>query len=380
MEADLQRLVDIGAQENDTLDFKRDMYGAGDEEKREMLRDIVALANHRGGHIVVGMEQDEDGIAKQLVGTEKGNHVDRITSSCLTSIERRLNGLEVEDVELHDGKVALVIKVPASFSGPHMVTFKGLNQFWVRHGRQKAPMTVDQIGEAFDRAAQGVRLFESFITARKRRLKGAVGTATWMLLTTTPVSMRQEVVDVRDPAIKSILDERPIHPICQSELFVCRQAVPSLQGLRAEGKQSGELFDYIELHRNGHLEFATCRPWRREWTPPFIHARLTVCYMDRFLEIASALWQHLNLLVPLALSMTILNAHGLWLALGSELDPFEDMKKRPFTDEPNLELPPMYAEEIVRDRGIVLKTAADRLWNAFALEECTLLNQQGAWV
>jgi hypothetical protein len=51
-EAHLQRLVELGIQENDLLEYKRDMYGGGDEETREMLRDIAAMANHRVKSVV----------------------------------------------------------------------------------------------------------------------------------------------------------------------------------------------------------------------------------------------------------------------------------------------------------------------------------------
>ena len=46
---DLQWYVDHGVHEGDRLDYKQAMYGRGGEEKREMLRDITAFANHRGG-------------------------------------------------------------------------------------------------------------------------------------------------------------------------------------------------------------------------------------------------------------------------------------------------------------------------------------------
>lgn len=58
-EQDLQRLVNDEVQERDSVEYKRDMYGNSDDDKREMLKDIASMANHRGGYIVVGVEADE---------------------------------------------------------------------------------------------------------------------------------------------------------------------------------------------------------------------------------------------------------------------------------------------------------------------------------
>jgi len=374
---DIQRLVDLHIQESDTLEYKREMYGGADEDTREMIRDIVAMANHRGGHIVIGIEEDDDGAATQLIGVEKNDHVDRIRSSCLANIDRRLNGLDVEDVDLDNGKVAVVIKVPQSFNAPHMVTFRGLNQFWKRHGRQKEKMSVDELQEAFDSATQGVTLLERFIVERKRRLKERIGTATWMLLTATPLFVRHEVVDTTDDAIRAILEDRPPHPARRINLSSSR-FVPSLDGLRAEGTEGGELVDYIELHRNGHLEFATGSPWRqqdRDWIP----SELLVLFLERFLEISATLWQRLGLLVPLAFTLSVFNARGLWLGLPSGVDPFHDSRHRPFTDGQHLELPILYVEDVVGAHRTLLKRASDRLWNAFGQQSCGFLTDAGDW-
>jgi len=375
---DIQRLADLHIQESDTLEYKREMYGGADEDTREMIRDIVAMANHSGGHIVIGIEEDDDGAAAELVGVDKGGHVERIRSSCLANIDRCLNGLDVEDVELGSGKVAVVIKVPQSLGAPHMVTFKGLNQFWKRHGRQKEKMSVDELQEAFDSATQGVTLVERLIAERKRRLKVRIGTATWMLLTATPALMRHDIVDTRDDAIRAILEDRPPHPARRITLPSYRSVVPSLDGLRAESKEGGELVDYIELHRNGHLEFATRSPWR--WHDrDSIPSEVLVWYLERFLEITAALWQRLGLLVPLAFTLSVFNARGLWLALPSRVDPFHDSRDRPFTDDQDLELPILYVEEVVRAHRTLLKRASDRLWNAFGLESCPFLTDTGDW-
>src|SRR3989304_403607 len=125
---DLQRLVDEQVQERDTLEYKSTMYGNADDDKREMLKDISSIANHRGGYLIIGVEADDEGIPTRLEGIERGSHAERIQGSCLDNADKRILGLDVRDVQLSSGKVSVIVSIPESVNAPHMVTFKGLNQ------------------------------------------------------------------------------------------------------------------------------------------------------------------------------------------------------------------------------------------------------------
>ena len=50
-ERDLQELVDAQVPEGLRLEFKFTNYGKSDSEKRELLKDVSALANSHGGHL-----------------------------------------------------------------------------------------------------------------------------------------------------------------------------------------------------------------------------------------------------------------------------------------------------------------------------------------
>jgi predicted HTH transcriptional regulator len=65
-EADLNSLISAQAAEDERLEFKRDMYGPDADDTREMIRDITGFANHRGGLIMIGVEEDGDGIAVRV--------------------------------------------------------------------------------------------------------------------------------------------------------------------------------------------------------------------------------------------------------------------------------------------------------------------------
>src|SRR4051812_19667531 len=76
-EADLQALIATNTTEGRELDFKRDVYGASDADKREFLADISAFANTSGGHLVIGMEES-GGTATALVGLSVDPDAERL--------------------------------------------------------------------------------------------------------------------------------------------------------------------------------------------------------------------------------------------------------------------------------------------------------------
>src|SRR6266508_3467125 len=67
-EEDLLTLIGT-ASEGRVIDFKRDPIGTSDDAKREFLADVSSFANTVGGHVVIGMDEDE-GIASNLLGID----------------------------------------------------------------------------------------------------------------------------------------------------------------------------------------------------------------------------------------------------------------------------------------------------------------------
>jgi hypothetical protein len=68
-ESHLERLVAGGIREDADLDFKQQRYGNSDQDKREMAGDIAAMANERGGVIIIGI-RDENDVAVELTPVE----------------------------------------------------------------------------------------------------------------------------------------------------------------------------------------------------------------------------------------------------------------------------------------------------------------------
>ena len=65
-ESDIQNLFVNSVSERMNLEFKRDVFGGNDEAKRELLKDISALANSIGGDLIIGIDA-ADGVAKSII-------------------------------------------------------------------------------------------------------------------------------------------------------------------------------------------------------------------------------------------------------------------------------------------------------------------------
>ncbi|MEV0307817.1 AlbA family DNA-binding domain-containing protein [Nonomuraea fuscirosea] len=52
--------------EAEDLEYKRELYGNGDSQRRELCKDVAALANTRGGLLVVGIQENDQGRAIAL--------------------------------------------------------------------------------------------------------------------------------------------------------------------------------------------------------------------------------------------------------------------------------------------------------------------------
>ena len=374
-EADLDRLVKDGAQETDTAEFKWQMWGASDGDKWEMLKDIVSLANHRGGEIYVGI-RDKDGVAISVDGVEGEGHVERILSSCRSTIDRPLQGLNVHPVPLGNGRSVIVVRVPYSLNGPHMVTFKDRNQFWMRHGRQKARMTVDEIEDAFMRRFESETAVERFIAERKKRARTDAGAAPWLFLAVTPMFLRDDIIDPRDPQVQRLLTRPPEHPDHQLWILGDVDIRPSLAGLAGEYVQDGKTIRRREVHRNGHLEFGTRTFGSGE--PPTederlaIRAKQVALQTYSFLHLAVELYREQGVAGPVVLSMAVLNASSTQLVYGGLFTEHSARWK-----EERLDIPPIYLQELDTEFGTAVKRLNDRLWNAFRLHECPYVTEAG---
>jgi len=202
-----------------------------------MLKDITSMANHRGGYLLIGIDENEEGIPTNVVGIEPGNHVERITSCCLDNIDKRIIGLDVKEIPLSNRRVVIVVSIPESTNAPHMVTHTGLNQFWKRHGRQKDKITVDEIGEAFDRRLSNLNRLDRFLFTSRAEILETIGEQTYMIISASPAYLRDEVIfNIHDENLHNLIFNPPrLQQVVRTSIS-CGQPYHTVNGLRADNR------------------------------------------------------------------------------------------------------------------------------------------------
>lgn len=380
-EQDLQRLVDDQVQERDSVEYKRDIYGNSDEDKREMLKDITSMANHRGGYIVIGIEAADEGLPIDVIGIEPDNHVERIRNSCLNNIDKRIVGLDVEDISLSNNRVVIVISIPESVNAPHMVTYKGLNQFWKRHGRQKEKMTTHEIGEAFDKRLSNLNRLDRFLLLRKTEILEDIGEKTFMVISSSPALLLDEaILSVHDENLRGLILNTPRFAGGWGAIS-CGTPYPTINGLRADGRtpyypDNRPLTEYIEVFSNGFIEygklFVDINSQSRKYFAGVADTALIVNFMGFIQEVYD---QYLPLR-PLVVSFTIYNAKDMYLA-ASHGNPEEDRLVR--WQKQHLELGKLYTDNISEERKLLTKAICDRLYQAFNRERCNHFDDAGTF-
>jgi hypothetical protein len=145
----LRSLVESKVPESERLDYKREVYGKGDN--REIAKDVSALANTQGGHLVLGI-LDVEGEPTEIVGLEGINldaEIRRMDDVLRTSVQPSITGVRFKPIRDGERLAAIVVRVPRSWRAPHQVVANSTYRFYGRRARSNAPLDVDALRSLF---------------------------------------------------------------------------------------------------------------------------------------------------------------------------------------------------------------------------------------
>ena len=147
----------IGNQEENLwIEFKRQEYrrDPNDDEKhkREICKDVTAMANADGGYIFIGV-QEENGTAQGFFTVDKPSEiVSDVSNICRQSIEPAIQNLEVKtrSFEWNGNDITLVIiHIPPSDLRPHGFRWKGATNFVRRIDDHTTEYPMSELGVDF---------------------------------------------------------------------------------------------------------------------------------------------------------------------------------------------------------------------------------------
>jgi len=365
---DIQTLVENGVHENQNLEYKKVMWdldesigGGHDEKKREMLKDISAMANRNGGYFIIGIEEGGDGQALKIHNVvDAENQRDRLLSSLLTNISPRIPGIQIKCVGTEEEKT-LILHVPNSFRKPHMITFGGYNQFWARHDRQKSPMSIDEIEDAVINTVNITKNTETFFSERKKEILSEIDDLPAMVMGVYPVGAEKEIVDVADPQLREFL-KRPPRARSDGVNFVFNYCSPqpSYYGLSVG---EGDLRK-VDLHRNGYLEGRVMVSSFVEKETNTMTNWAIVEYLYCFIKEVKQIYAHLGFDGQTLIYFSFYNIFGY--CLKKKLSTWNIPGELGVWHKSNLEIKPITFMGL--DEVKVTKIIADRIWQSFGFD------------
>ncbi|MEU2415954.1 ATP-binding protein [Streptomyces sp. NPDC013099] len=155
-EDDLQRAVDNHIPESVDLDWKKDFYKGTDAGKKELAKDVSAMANTVGGIIVIGVNDGEQDHAHGLTPFDPVQcHGEEWIRSVLANWVQPVVpnvGVRLVKSTAHESKIYWVLTVPPSTQAPHAVAGPGNDynfRVHVRHGTTTRTLAESEIAQRY---------------------------------------------------------------------------------------------------------------------------------------------------------------------------------------------------------------------------------------
>lgn len=365
---DILALVDSEVREGRHLDYKEKVPTNSNDDKRDFLADVVAFANSGGGDIIFGIAEKRDGsgntglpMLKSLSREGLDKECRRLEQIIQSNISPRVPGAVFKEVDMGGDGVVLVLRIPPSWAGPHMI-WDGRSHFYARSGLMNLPLDTTQIRGLFAESENVVERVRRFRLGRIAKILGGeapttVGDKPCLVLHVVSVSSQAP------GATQLALDGSLRH--ADASNFRLRPPGSSgwttrfnLDGLCAfNGNRAEDSGSYVLLFRVGAVESVRSHITQSGKQIP-----------GKQLEVAIAgdLTDHVRVLRtlgvqgPLAVSMSFLNVKGFGLGLPAWSHGDDDTRK---FDRPTLLIPDSIIEG-AEATAADLEPMFDLLWQS----------------
>jgi hypothetical protein len=274
------RLVAAGARETDELELKRDPYPGAPAGRplawtteQEFAKDVTALANHVGGLLLIGVDE-QDGAAAEAVPTvdDPDREVQRLRQALVNHAAPVPRAVFVP-VPAAAGGHYLAVVVPPSLLAPHAVTGQRGDSrrplhWFVRDGAHTRPLAEPDVADRYRARLRGA----ADRTARRNRAaaegRDALGRSDdlWLWAATVPeapVPARLDAAAVRDAARWWQQEYSFVSPLSRwlqaSGQPIAGPNRTTFTGppLRDDDDEADPRVAYIELHADGSAFAAT---------------------------------------------------------------------------------------------------------------------------
>ena len=362
--------------ESITLDFKRDIVGTSDKDKHEFLKDASAMANAQGGDLVYGIDETSGTASGVVPIVELPDAIERRLRQVLESgVEPRLIGVRFHVVPVTGGHV-LVVRIPASFDGPHRYLFNQHSRFVMRVGTHTTELDYDQLRGAFDRTASLADRARRF---HNDRIAAIIAGKTWRPMLAGPTCVAQ-LVPIASMGGRNSIDVKALQANLGSFMFADwggASCTLNLDGLVVHpGARTDGQLAYTQVFRSGAFEAVRHGAGLAHGKKLIHSTSITTFYRDAYIKFLAAAKQF-NLSGPAILTAAMLNVEGYEFAVGTVFNTLNQA----YADRTHLVLPESWLDSVdnVSDIDSQVRPMLDVLWQAFGVERCMEYTSAGEW-
>jgi hypothetical protein len=378
----LAALVASGAWESKTLEFKADLQVATDEQKREFLSDVTALANTDGGDILFGMRA-ENGVAKELMGLRNFVPDDRIgtlENLLRDFVQPRLMGHQIEARLLANGNHALLVRVGRSFASPHMVRHQGITRFCGRNSNGKYDLGVNELRSAFLASETMSDRLRNFRLDRINKLASgsgpiALSSPHLMVLHLLPVVSARAGVRFGTGDFERMKKTSQPEPIANNGYG----SSFNMDGLLVKSHWGVEACNgFVQIYRNGFLEAVESQTLAEREKEGLIIPG--VAWERSILEVFPGYLKALETLKiapPYVASISLLNVRGYTMYVGLRYCGRSEGKP---VDRDHLLTDEVLIESVAETPGKILRPLFDEIWNGCGWSRSLNYDEKGEWV
>jgi len=368
---DIDALPANAVPESRTIEYKEQLPGGSDEDKKEFLADASSLANAGGGDLIFGISEKRDAngkptglpeAAEGLAGANPDAEKRRFEDMLRAGIDPRIPGIRIKHIDGFPAGPVLIIRIPKSWASPHMVIFKNLSRFYTRTSAGKHQLDVREIRAVFNASESLTTRISAFRSDRVGKI--LAGEAPLVLAPTPKVVVH--LLPITAFTEPGTFDIKSIQALAHGELYLMGPSDGQRPRFNFDGyiiydenreRNPSPAYTYLQIFRNGIIEAV--------WTD-FVRAKdLLIGPLER--ELTRGVSRYLKLQQKLGLEPPVFVTISL-VGVKESVILTRDQANNRFLSKPIdrdvLLTPEILIEESAANTDSLLRPALDTIWQA----------------
>lgn len=374
IEDDLKALLWSGTQDPRLVEFRTHFPPTTNTGRRDFLNEVASFANATGGHIFFGVKAGDlepMGLPKEMVKDAMG----WLEQAALNGISPRIPGLRFRLIELRNNNAVLMIRIPRTWAGPHMVTFRDANQFYSRDTKGRCLLNVEDLRSAFalsESCREKMRSFrmDRVSTILNRELSVRLSDGPKTVLHILPVASFRAGFNI-DLARLEAGDAQIARPMAARGLIHHY----NFDGMITFSSMEKYAYSYVQAFRNGCMEATESLLLEprdgRKFIPSGIFEKEIIGCGGRLL----ALLHHLRIEPPYVVMLSFLGVRGYSMFVGS----MRWQSNAHHIERDHLFLDEVIIDDVTQDFARAIRPIFDQVWNSCGWAKSLNYDPEGNW-